>query len=184
MSRIYSLSSLVLYFSIKFTASASNSRVLSSNLTDIELLFNIFKNPRHVKAAFGYFSFADFASCHPHIASQRHWLQHRSPMKIIFHELQRDRVQIISTTFDGADVGISNIDWDAVERLDRLTHLVIAKSRISGVVPFDKLPRHLISLFLTDNYLTGIVNPEQCPSTLRYLDLSGRYLDLSGSPLA
>ena len=154
----------------------ASTNLIHQSLTDIALLFGIFKDPRHTTAAFGFPTFADFVSALNDSDSQRQWLEAGVGMKVLFHEFRTDRIEIISSTLEGADIGVSEIDWDMVRRLEWLTHLVMIKSNISGVVSFDKLPKKLSSLYLRDNQITGIVNPGQCPFTLQYLDLSNNPL--------
>lgn len=156
----------------------ANTVSTPENATDVALLFDIFTDPEDAVYAFGFPTFADFASSIPDPYWQRYWLGNVAKIKVLFHKLRRERVDIIiySTTLPG-EIRISGWDWNIISRFECLEHLVLIKLGISGVVPFDKLPRRLNSLYLRGNEISGIVNPHESPVTLQYLDLSQNPID-------
>ena len=156
----------------------ANTVSIPENATDVALLFDIFKDPEDTVYAFGFPTFADFASSIPEPYWQRYWLGNVAKIKVLFHKLRRERVEIIlSTRVLPGEIIISGLDWNIISRFECLAHLVLIKLGISGAVPFDKLPRKLNSLYLRGNEITGILNPHESPVTLQYLDLSDNPID-------
>lgn len=145
---------------------------LLAGLTDIELLFHLFDDPRHTKAAIGYARYSDFAIAYPQRESQKQRLQGRLGIfqpYLMAQFTDRLRVRYITVWSLRGDIGKSTINFEAVQRMEFMEILSIVDSHTEGTVYFDKLPRNLIGLHLSRNHFTEIRNPEQCPSGLTRL---------------
>lgn len=88
-----------------------------------------------------------------------------------------ERIRISDGLGPLSDFWHTVIDWDVIQRMDRLTHLRLDRCGIVGSVPFEKLPRTLVSLELRYNQLSGVHNTSMRPPGLRRLKLRGNRLD-------
>ena len=144
-------------------------------LTDIELLFHLFDNPTHTKAALNYSTYSEFQTAYPDVQSQKQRLEGNFGLYQLYlmaHFVQEDRIRFISCSLWALrGIAETTINFDVVQRLSKLDHLTIVDANCTGLVHFGELPRQLTHLDLARNQLTGIQNPEECPPSLRRLML-------------
>ena len=133
-------------------------------LTDIELLFHLFDNPTHTKAALNYSTYSKFQTAHPNVQSKKQRLEDnfgQYQLYLIDHFVQEDRIVFISCSLWALSTAETTINFDAVQRLSTLDHLTIVDANRAGIVHCGKLPRQSTHLDLGCNQFTGIQNPEK-----------------------